>query len=229
MAEPALTLGPVVFAGFEVPERVAFGGKQRLAIHRLPGGGRVVDVMGHDDADIKWTGTFSGPDAVDRARLVDLLRTAGNPLPLFWDGFFYTVVIARFAAEYRNPYWLPYQITCTVVRDETQTAVQPSAGLVAATLADVTAAAGFGVEVSALQAAVQGIGATTLGTASYAQANGAVASALSGISANMIQAGAALGSADFPTMLSAAAVLANGSAALGYVGRAGQNLKNAST
>ena len=36
-----LLLGPVLFQDFELPERISWGGKQRLTVHRLPGGTRV--------------------------------------------------------------------------------------------------------------------------------------------------------------------------------------------
>jgi hypothetical protein len=87
-----LVLGPVLFADFEVPERIGFGGRQQLVIHQLPGGGRVIDALGRDDADISWSGFFSGEDAADRARVVDTLRAQGQPLPLIWDAFYYTVL-----------------------------------------------------------------------------------------------------------------------------------------
>ena len=64
-------LGPVVFRDFEVPERINLGGRQRLAVHMLPGGGRVVDAMGPDDAPIRWSGTFSGVDAAERVRMLE--------------------------------------------------------------------------------------------------------------------------------------------------------------
>ncbi len=44
MPEIALFLGPIVFADFEIPESINFGGTQRLAIHRLAGGGRVIEL-----------------------------------------------------------------------------------------------------------------------------------------------------------------------------------------
>ena len=43
-------LGPIALQGFEVPESITIGGAQRLAIHRLPGGARVIDALGPDDA-----------------------------------------------------------------------------------------------------------------------------------------------------------------------------------
>src|ERR1700759_4325505 len=95
-----LLLGSVTFQDFELPPRIVFGGAQRLAIHRLPGGARVIDAMGRDDGEISWSGAFSGADAADRARQLDLVRAQGAVLPLAWDAFAYLVVIARFAADY---------------------------------------------------------------------------------------------------------------------------------
>lgn len=112
-------LGPVAFHGFEVPETITIGGAQRLAIHRLPGGTRVVDALGPDDSDIAWSGIASGPEAVARIRTLDTLRRAGLPLPLAWDANAYTVVISNFEADTVNPYWIPYRISCAVLRDDT--------------------------------------------------------------------------------------------------------------
>jgi hypothetical protein len=228
MPDPVLTLGPVVFAGFEVPETLRFGGRQRLSIHRLPGGGRVVDAMGYDNNDVTWSGVFSGADAAERVRVLDLLRVEGAALPLFWDGFFYTVVIARFDTEYRNPHWLPYKISCAVVRDESLATVQAVAGLAASVAADLGLAGSLGIDVSALQSAFAAPGATTLGTAAFVAAQAAVAGSLARLGGAMSIAGGALGSADFSVVLSSAATLANGAAALGYIGRVGQNLSHAS-
>ncbi len=110
-----VVLGPVVFAGFEVPERIALGGRQRLVEHALPGGVRVLDAMGADDAEIAWSGVVSGPDAGARVRLLDGLRRGGQPWGLAWDGWRFTVVVKRFAAEVSGPFWMPYRISCAVV------------------------------------------------------------------------------------------------------------------
>ncbi len=110
-----VVLGPVLFRGFEVPERIALGGRQRLAVHRLPGGVRVVDALGGDDAEIGWTGVMAGPDAAGRVRLLDGLRQGGQQWPLAWDGWRYTVVVSKFEAATSGPFWAPYRIRCTVV------------------------------------------------------------------------------------------------------------------
>jgi hypothetical protein len=119
MALLALLLGPILFQDFELPASITWGGAQSLTVHKLPGGARVIDAMGRDDADITWSGIFSGPFAADRARALDLMRGDGALWPLTWGSFFYSAIIFRFEADQRRPNWIPYRITCKVLRDET--------------------------------------------------------------------------------------------------------------
>jgi hypothetical protein len=148
-----LQLGPLLFQDFEVPERLRFGGKQRLAVHVLPGGGRVVDAMGADEEAISWCGVFSGPAASERAALLDGMRRAGDTLPLSWSGSRYTVVIDSFEASAMNPAWIPYRLSACVVAvgDPVVTEALPETATVA--LAGVLGA-GPGVD--------EGIAAATL-------------------------------------------------------------------
>ncbi len=223
-----LTLGPVCFTGFEVPEQVAFGGAQRLAVHELPGGARVVDAMGRQDAQITWSGAFSGPDAADRARVLDALRVAGLPLPLSWDAFFYTVVIAELRAEYSTPWWIPFRLTCTVVQDKAAELVAVVASL-ATSLAGDLAQAGAFTDVSVATTALGVDGATTPNTAGYAGATGALQQVRGGLDAQVDASGAGLGATDLASVVSSAGTLAQASAARDYVGRAQVNLANAGT
>ena len=111
----ALVLGPVLFQGFEIPEQIRFGGKQRLVVHVLPGGGRVVDAMGADEGPIAWSGVFSGPSAAARVRLLEQLRRNGSAVLLTWEGWRYTVIVETFEATSTNPAWIPYSLkTCVV-------------------------------------------------------------------------------------------------------------------
>jgi len=114
----ALILGPVIFENFEVPSSVRFGGQQRLAVHALPGGGRVVDAMGAQDGPLVWSGVFSGPNAAPRVRVLEALRRAGTSLPLAWSLWRYTVVIESFEADWATASWIPYRLQCCVVATE---------------------------------------------------------------------------------------------------------------
>jgi hypothetical protein len=65
-------------------------------------------------------------------------------LPLAWDGWRFTVVIAQFEADSAHPWWVPYRISCTVLSegDLIVAEVLP----VVATLAEA-AGLGFGPDV----------------------------------------------------------------------------------
>lgn len=237
MAEGALLLGPILFQDFELPERVRWGGRQRLAIHRLPGGVRVIDALGRDDADIVWSGAFSGSDAAVRARALDLMRAAGGFWPLTWEWFFYTVVITRFDADYARPNWIPYRITCTVLRDEAAAVVEQAASLTSTVLSDLTTAQGFGCGV-AFDAAIGSLGsiqATQPGSSAYAGATSTLTGASQRIDARIaftegsLAAAPVSDAAGLDTSVGLAGQLAALTAARGYVGRATTNLVNADT
>lgn len=247
MSDVVLVLGPVAFSDFEIPERIQFGGAQRLAVHKLPGGQRVIDALGRDDCEITWCGIFAGPDATERARLLDLLRAQGALLPLTWDVFFYTAVICSFEAEYSKNWWIPYRITCTVLRDE-------AGGLIDFPVApgnqppsDIAAAAvltsGTGIDLSPLQAAIAAPAATTPGSAAYLAAQGIAGQAQAQIGSDLAAAEAQLsaaapaavpmgqgsvnaGIAAIGEAAKAAAQLGVLAAARGYLGRAIVNLAN---
>lgn len=223
-----LVLGPVAFGGFEIPERINFGGAQRLAVHRLPGGARVIDAMGRDDAEIAWSGFFAGPDGAMRARLLDMLRTTGAVLPLTWDSFLYSVVIARFDAQFAAPWWIPYRITCTVLQDEAQALVAAGVSLLASVTGDLLAAASSGFDTSAPLAAVGVDGATTAGTGAQADALASLQSSRSGLETALTGASAGLASTDLGALANTTGSMAQLANARGYVGRAATNLANAS-
>jgi len=117
MSQVVITLGSVTFQDFEVPQKVTVEGGQRLALHQLIGGGRIVDVLGDDPGKISFSGIFSGVDAALRAQVLDAATAAGEQIPLFWDSFFYQVVIEDFSVSYEKPWWVPFSVTCLVVLD----------------------------------------------------------------------------------------------------------------
>ena len=237
MAEAALLLGPILFENFELPEKVRWGGQQKLAVHRLPGGTRTVDALGRDDADIVWSGVFSGTDAALRARALDLMRAEGGAWPLTWDLFFYTVVIARFDADFTRSNWIPYRITCTVVRDEAAALVEGVVSLASSVLGDLGSAQALGCGV-ALDVTIGSLGcgqATQPGSRAYVGASLALASASAKVDTSIAGTEAQLNNASVsePEGLNATTGLAGQLAALtvarGYVRRAGANLASADT
>jgi len=250
MSDTTLTLGPIIFQGFELPSDIGFGGTQLVAVHQLPGGGRVVDALGPADADIQFAGILSGSDAATRALELDALRSVGLPLPLAWDVFFYLVVIENFQADYQAPWWIPYTVTCKVVQSATGLAVAAGVSLLGAAAADIGTATGLaapaGINLGSVGTAIGAPGAATLGTAGYTAAQSSLTGAKSALgngiasASALIPAGTAgpglLGvtdpSAATATLQSAAQSAGNLSAlvtARAYVARTSVNLANAST
>ncbi len=228
-----LLIGPVLLEAFELPSRVLWGGRQRLAVHRLPGGRRVIDALGRDDADIAWTGTFTGPDAMLRARAIDLMRGDGRVWPLSWGSFFYSVVVSRFEASYERENWIPYRIACTVLRDEAAAVAEAGLSLAEGVLADVAALSGGGfpgvagvVDAAGLAALVSLPGALRPGTAARGQAVAGLRGQEAAVERAMAERGARLRAADGGTaqgLLAArdeAGALAGLAAARGVLGRA---------
>jgi hypothetical protein len=220
-----LQLGPVNFQDFELPGRIRFGGAQRMAVHVLPGGARVIDAMGRDDADVAWSGAFSGADAADRARSIDLMRAGGAMWTLAWEAFCYQVVIERFDATYEHSNWVPYRISCKVVQDLAQSVPNLPTSLATGVLADLAAVVGIGTAAAVAALAVSG--ALSPGTAAYAGAVGAVGAVAGQAQAGMGSAGNSLLEAQDPaSAATAAGQLASYADANGYAGRALANLDN---
>lgn len=228
-----LLLGPIAFQDFEIPETLTFGGTQSLTIHRLPGGARVIDAMGRDDAELCWSGTFSGPFASERARAIDLLRAQGQPLALIWGAFFYTVVIARFEAEYSRATWIPYRLACTVLADEAAQFETLAISLAALAVTDAATAIAYDPAIAGLQATLAVPGAAIAGTEGHAAAiaalQGGQATLATRIAADETRMVPATDGATLAALADTAGGLAASVAARAYVGRAAANLRRAST
>ena len=130
MPTDILTLGGIVFDDFSTPERMMFGGAQMMVVHKLPGGSRVIDTLGPDEANITWRGEFFGDDnAYATALALDAMRASGQVVPLTFGGQFRSVIIDTFIAEIRRfPSWVAYQISCTVYQNPQQGSLIPSFG-----------------------------------------------------------------------------------------------------
>lgn len=110
--------------GFAVPTELPWGGAQRLGVHQLPAGRRVIDSLGPDDHDISWKGAFiqrgeGDPDPVEAARYVDYLRKQGAPVTLQWDVFEYLVIVEQFKPSYEYQTRVPFEMVLKVVEDKT--------------------------------------------------------------------------------------------------------------
>jgi hypothetical protein len=228
MSNVVLTLGGVPLQDMEVPEKITFGGKQRVAVQNLIGGGRVVSALGLDDGAISFAGIFSGADAVSRAQELDVARALGVQLPLVWGGFYYTVVIEQFTAEYRKPTLIPFAISCLVVSDPLAAAanlVAPLANLVAGDLDAAMALSG--------QAGVSLLGISAMSLTGFAAVQGALGAGINSMGASLGNAASALNGAVTPDigigalgrLGAVSAQLAGATAMQGYVSRAATNLE----
>ncbi len=226
MSNTIVSLGGVLFQDFEVPERIAFGGAQRMAVQRLIGGGRVVNVLGGDDGEIVFCGIFSGDDASARAQTLDLVRSLGDVVPLIWGDFFYNVIVAEFVVDYTKRWWIPFRVRCVVTVDALADAASLTISTATLIASDIGAAtslsgqAGFGIA---------GLANLTAGGLAAAQSALGVAMAITGSALNestaaMAEAAdASAGIAAVNSAVAGAATLAGLGQMSGYINRAAVN------
>jgi hypothetical protein len=112
-ANAPLVLGGIVFEGFEIPSSLKFPMKQRHHVHKLVGGGRVVDKLGPDPEDHKWSGRFRGATAESRCRSIEALCASGAEVGLSWGSFFRIGIVSHFDPDYNAAFEIPYSITFT--------------------------------------------------------------------------------------------------------------------
>jgi hypothetical protein len=234
-----IQLGSIDLQDFEIPQSVRFGGRHRLAIHALVGGQRTVERLGPDDDDIQFQGIFSGPNAESRARAFDDLRLSGEIMWLTWESFRRRVIVRSFTADYHSPWWIPYQIRCTVVHQRRIAATQRSS-LAAMLFADLSTAlfyaAGSGISLTPLQAAMSSTNALTAGSADQTTAIARADSVVQGINGQIDQQSSLLmdsfpsnagtpGSSDsYLSKVESARSLAAAVNVRSYVGRIGINI-----
>lgn len=118
-APTLLTLGTAALEGFEIPESITFGSEQRTVVNEYVGDyKRVVQVLGAQPRAITWRGIFLYDSALDRAVYFQTKCRQGLPLQLTWGDFNLVVLITQFHFDPLNAFHVPYEITCTVVRDD---------------------------------------------------------------------------------------------------------------
>ena len=240
-----VVLGSVVFEGHEVPSRIGVGGAHAVTIHRLPGGGRVVDAMGVDDSAISWGGFFTGPSAAARARLVDSMRQSGELVGLSFGDYAFNVVVVHFEYDLQDRGALiAYRIRTETIPDTVAQAVDSQADVASSLSADVasatTALSGFGLTASqtALSSVTSAIalpGAAT-SPANLAAVGLALQAAGTAVGSSVVGSGSALPTAGDSLTLgvttsdglsaatAAAGSLAAAAQAVGYVNRSSDSL-----
>ena len=184
LLQPApLIIGALVLQGYEVPSRITIGGAQAVTIHKLPGGGRVIDAMGADEGAIIWSGMFVGPGAAQRARSLDIMRAQGIPQSLSFGDYTFNVVVVLCEYDYQSRgAVISYRVRTEIVPDpyslvalspgldlalqddlassQTVLAGAAAAALTYATLADKADAAQITASAFGLNAIAAGLGAT---------------------------------------------------------------------
>lgn len=173
MQNSPIQIGSIDLQDFEIPQSLRFGGRQRVVVHPLAGGGRVVERLGAEDTDIRFRGTFSGVAAETRARSLDNLRMSGQIVWLTWGSYRRQVVVKNFIADYCTPWWIAYELSCIVVYQNPEGLVQLTnvAVLVSADMSNaLSAASGTDISLTSLQTALSAPDATIYGTTSQATA-----------------------------------------------------------
>jgi hypothetical protein len=233
LPDSSISIGTIDLQDFEVPSSVRFGGRQRLAVHRLSDGRRIVESLGPDDGEISFHGTASGADADSRVRGINRLRLSGEAVWLTWESFRYRVVIKSLVMEYQSPWWIPFRVSCVVVDQEGTSANAGSAlwAMISADLGSAISAVGDqSTDLGALQAVLSGNNVMTAGTFDRGQAINSVEATLVPIRSQISQASAALTSpgerfggysSAFAASVASAGSLATAVNVSAYVGRIG--------
>jgi hypothetical protein len=168
-----LTLGPIFFSGFEVPDSLPWGGSHTLVVKKLVGGDRVIDAMGRDDEDLAWSGRFRGDAAETRAAELDYLRVQGQQLVLAWSSRRYLVVIRSFKADFRQFNEIPYSISCTVLQDLASPIPPPPPDVDASIFGDINGADGLAgsIDLAGIVSAVAGVASAANAVAKFTGAS----------------------------------------------------------
>jgi hypothetical protein len=112
--QPVVVLAGLALQAFEIPEVITAGTRQQMAVHRLPGGARVIDCMGADRDQITWSGVLLGAGCGARSRQIELLAGSGKQVSLVWQDNVSTVVVDRYSGSHRFGR-VDYSISCTLL------------------------------------------------------------------------------------------------------------------
>lgn len=254
-----VVVGGVSCTGIELPEKMSWGGTQALAKQVLPGGTVIVSAMGLQYKPISWSGIFEGQFALLRSSMLYAMMDAANQVLLNWNDRVYTVVVSEYHADDTKTNWIPYSVTCEVIRDEALPLLEAVTDFIGSVEGDIADAIGIdpggiagGLALNAAAVAVSVAGSTIFGTSANQTAANAVSAGRTSVqtatTANdadlaQIQASAAAnappgrpavfpatnGPASIANALAATQGAALASIQRGLVARAATNLANGST
>ncbi|WP_019091759.1 hypothetical protein [Komagataeibacter europaeus] len=110
-ASAPVTIGSLTLTGMEVPNLIRDGGTQQVAVHKLPGGGKIIDAVGNDPDRLELSGTFVGPTAYERALLLKSMRVAGQPVQFTGAGLSLLVKIVQYSYDFQQKgIVIPYRL-----------------------------------------------------------------------------------------------------------------------
>ena len=112
-----VTVGGIQLTIWQTPSEMPMPTTQMLNKHVLVGGQRQIDAMGPDPQVLAWKGLSRGQFAGTNMAALKSLCNSGATVPLTWNAFFYTVIVASFTAVYKRPNEWEYDICCEVVTD----------------------------------------------------------------------------------------------------------------
>jgi hypothetical protein len=124
------SLGPVNLVGFEIPRDLPLGGDQRTVVNEFIGKKkRSIQAMGAQPRPLHWEGAFLYASALDRARFLESLMIAAQPIDLVWGDYKATVIIDKFYYEILGATYITYEIDLNVVKDLTDPQSTPKPSL----------------------------------------------------------------------------------------------------
>ena len=227
-------LGSVVLQGVEVPSELALAGQQKLVVHKLPGGDRVINAVGADPAAIALSGMFTGPFTSSRYSALDAMRTAGTPVQLLAAGQSFLVVVSRFSYTIQQrgaviPYTIDLEVIPQLASSLSSAGTASYAGLISPDTASALAAVSAGLTISegdssllAASSALTGLSGVATTSTGYVAGLGAAASALSACLTSNGTNLVAIADAALNGICSSAASLAAAVAAAGAIAEAVQ-------
>lgn len=138
----AVSLGGFVFDDTEVPQKIPYGGQQILAVQKLIGGARQVNLLGPDPKDISWSGTIRSADQQARVASLVQMMVSGQVFALLWGEEYLQVVIRSFL-PIAEAFFINYSITCCVVQDFTNGVASAQPDVLSSVADDMLSAVGL--------------------------------------------------------------------------------------